>query len=108
VMAIRAEKFPGMLRRVRLGSALTQNHYRLLLFKTDKVRRFLNYFASVASGLNWSVRDVEVVSAARFRCFPVESGSLARIHAEADGELLGRLPAEVSIADRSFQLLMPQ
>lgn len=108
VMAIRAEKFPGMLRRVRLGSALTLNQYRLLLFKTDKVRRFLNYFASVASGLNWSVRDVEVVSSERFRCFPLESGNPARIHAEADGELLGRLPAEVSIANKSFQLLMPQ
>ncbi len=107
VMAIRAEKFPGMLRRVRLGSALTHNHYRLLLFKTDKVRRFLNYFASVASGLNWSVRDVEVASSAHFRCFPLESGSPARIHAEADGELLGRVPAEVSIADKSFQLLIP-
>lgn len=107
-MAIRAEKFPGMLRRVRLGSALTRNHYRLLLFKTDKVRRFLNYFASVASGLNWSVRDVDVVTSERFRCFPLESGSPTRIHAEADGELLGRLPAEVSIAERSFQLLMPR
>jgi diacylglycerol kinase family enzyme len=107
VMAIRAEKFPGMLSRVRLGSALTQNHYRLLLFKTDKVRRFLNYFASVASGFNWSVRDVEVVSSDRFRCFPLESGSQVRIHAEADGELLGRLPAEVSIANKSFHMLMP-
>lgn len=107
VMAIRAEKFPGMLKRVRLGSALTHNHYRLLLFKTDKVRRFLNYFASVASGLNWGVRDVEVVSSERFRCFPLESGSPAGIHAEADGELLGRLPAEVGIAEKSFQLLMP-
>jgi diacylglycerol kinase (ATP) len=108
VIAIRAEKFPGMLRRVRLGSALTHDHYRLLLFKTDKVRRFLNYFASVASGLNWEVRDVEVVSSGRFRCFPLKSDSPARIHAEADGELLGRLPAEVSIAEKSFQLLMPQ
>lgn len=107
VMAIRAERFPGMLRRVRLGSALTQNHYRLLLFKTDRVRRFLNYFASVASGFNWSVPDVEVVSADCFRCTPLQSSPTAHIHSEADGELLGRLPAEVSIAGKSFQLLMP-
>jgi diacylglycerol kinase (ATP) len=107
VMAIRAQRFPGILRRVRLGSALTQNHYRLLLFKTDRVTRFLNYFASVASGFNWSVRDVEVVSADRFRCTPLESGPAAHIHSEADGELLGRLPVEVSIADKGFQLLVP-
>lgn len=107
VMAIRAQRFPGILRRVRLGSALTLDHYRLLLFKTDRVTRFLNYFASVASGLNWSVRDVEIVSADRFRCTPLEAAPANHIHSEADGELLGRLPVEVGIAEESFQLLMP-
>lgn len=107
VMAIRAEKFPGLLRRVRLGSALTHNHYRLLLFKTDRVRHFLNYFASVASGLNWNVPNVEVVSSDWFRCTPLQVQMPASIHAECDGELLGRLPAEIGIAEESFQLLMP-
>ncbi len=106
-MAIRAERFPGLLSRVRLGSALTQNHYRLLLFKTDRVRLFLNYFASVASGFNWAVPNVEVVSSAWFRCTPESPASPNRIHAEADGELLGRLPAEIRIAEQSFNLLMP-
>jgi diacylglycerol kinase (ATP) len=107
VMAIRAQRFPGMLRRVRLGSAITLNHYRLLLFKTDRVTRFLNYFASVASGFNWSVRDVEIASGGQFRCTPLGGGPATHIHSEADGELLGRLPVEVSIAEESFQLLMP-
>lgn len=107
IMAIRAQRFPGMLRRVRLGSELTRNHYRLLLFKTDRVRHFLNYFASVASGFNWGVRDVEVVSSAWFRCLPQSPTCAERIHAEADGELLGRLPVEVCVAEKRFQLLMP-
>jgi diacylglycerol kinase (ATP) len=107
IMAIRAQRFPGMLRRVRLGSELTHNHYRLLLFKTDQVRHFLNYFASVATGFNWSVRNVEVVSSAWFRCSPRTPACSDRIHAEADGELLGRLPVEVSVAEKTFQLLMP-
>lgn len=107
VMAIRAEKFPGILRRVRLGSALTRNEFRLLLFKTDSVPLFLNYFASVASGINWSVPNVEVVSSTQFRCTPLESAKPASIHSEADGELLGKLPVEVSIAEKNFSLLMP-
>ena len=107
VMAIRAEKFPGLLRRVRLGSSLTHNHYRLLLFKTDRVRHFLNYFASVASGFNWNVPNVEVVSSDWFRCTPLQVRREISIHAECDGELLGRLPAEIGIAEKSFQLLMP-
>ncbi|HET9182904.1 MAG TPA: diacylglycerol kinase family protein [Candidatus Angelobacter sp.] len=107
VMAIRAEKFPGLLRRVRLGSSLRHNHYRLLLFKTDRARHFVNYFASIASGFNWSVPNVKVVSSDWFRCTPLEARTPAKIHAECDGELLGRLPAEVGIAEKSFQLLMP-
>jgi diacylglycerol kinase (ATP) len=107
IMAIRAQKFPGILRRVRLGSDLTHNHYRLLLFKTNRVRDFLNYFASVATGFNWKVRDVEVVSSASFRCVPRIASGPERIHAEADGELLGRLPVEVSVSEKTFQLLMP-
>lgn len=106
-MAIRAQRFPGILRRVRLGSELTRNEYRLMLFKTDQVRHFLNYFASLASGFNWRVRDVEVVATNWFRCTPLQPSPSARIHAEADGELLGRLPVEVSIAEKTFRLLMP-
>lgn len=106
IMAIRAERFPGILRRVRLGSALTRNEFRLLLFKTDSVPLFLNYFASVASGINWRVPNVEVVSSQRFRCVPLESDEPASIHSEADGELLGKLPVEVSVSEKSFFLLM--
>jgi diacylglycerol kinase (ATP) len=108
VMAIRAQRFPGILRRVRLGSALTTNEYRLLLFKTDRVRHFLNYFMSVASGFNWRVPGVEIVAADSFRCLSIEDRSPTKIHAEADGELLGRLPVEVNIAEKSFLLLTPE
>ena len=106
VMAIRAQRFPGLLRLVKLGSSLLQPNYRLLLFRTDKVRHFLNYFASLASGMNWKVPQVAVVESHWLRCTPLESVS-ANIHAQADGELLGRAPAELSIAQQTFSLLMP-
>lgn len=106
VMAIRAQRFPGLLRLVKLGSSLLQPSYRLLLFRTDKVRHFLNYFASLASGMNWKVPQVAVVESHWLRCTPTESVS-ANIHAQADGELLGRAPAELSIAQEAFPLLMP-
>jgi diacylglycerol kinase (ATP) len=106
-MAIRAHRFPGILRRVRLGCDLTRNEYRLMLFKTDQVRHFLNYFASVATGLNWRVPKVDVVASNWFSCMPCASSASTTIHAEADGELLGHLPVEVGIAEKSFRLLMP-
>jgi diacylglycerol kinase family enzyme len=106
VMGIRSRKFPGVLQRVRLGSELIRNDYRLMLFHTGKVRHFLNYFASVASGLNWKVKPVELVYSTWFRCTPLPSQS-EPIHSEVDGELLGTLPVEVGIEPRTFNLLMP-
>lgn len=105
VMAVRANRFPGVLRRVRLGGELGRNDYRLMLFHTDKVRHFLNCFASLASGWNWKVAQVEFAYSTWFRCTPLETA--ATIHSEADGELLGTLPVEVGIEPRTFNLLMP-
>ncbi|HEX2331005.1 MAG TPA: YegS/Rv2252/BmrU family lipid kinase [Candidatus Angelobacter sp.] len=105
VMAIRARKFPGLLRFVNLRSSLLKPEYALLLFRTDKVRHFLNYFASVASGLNWRVPQIDVVHASWFRC---AANSEPRIRCQADGELLGSVPAEVGIAGKTFRLLMPE
>ena len=104
-MAIRATRFPGLLRLVNLGTALTRDSFCLLLFRTAKVRRFLSYFAGVATGLNWKVKDVEVVHSRWFRCTPLASTG-AVIHSQADGELLGTLPAELSIDSRAVKLLM--
>lgn len=106
VMAIRATKFPGLMHFVDLGSALTRDDYCLLLFRTDKVRHFLNFFASLATGFNWKVARVETVHSTWFRCTPVSAEG--RIHSQADGELLGMLPVEVRIGTKTVKLLMPE
>jgi YegS/Rv2252/BmrU family lipid kinase len=106
-MAIRATRFPGLLRFVNLGSALTRDSFCLLLFRTAKVRRFLSYFAGVATGINWKVEDVEVVHSRWFRCTPVSGSGARMIYSQADGELLGTLPAELGIESRAVKLLMP-
>lgn len=103
-MAVRAARFPGLLHLVNLGSALTRDSFCLLLFRTDKVRRFLAYFAGVATGMNWKVRDVDVVHSRWFRC--TADPKVRTIHTQADGELLGTLPAELTIESRPVKLLM--
>jgi diacylglycerol kinase (ATP) len=107
VMGVRANKFPGLLRWVQLGAELTRNDYRLMLFQTNKVRHFFNYFLSVMSGLNWDVAQVRLATSTWFRCTPMAGQDPESIHSEVDGELLGTLPVEVSIEPRTFKLLMP-
>ena len=108
VLAVRARRFPGLMRRVSLGSDLTSNQYRLLLFRTDKLFPFLNSFFSVISGWNWKVAEVEVVSSRWFRCVRLDGNQATSIYCEADGENLGKLPVEVSIDSKTFRLLMPE
>jgi diacylglycerol kinase (ATP) len=103
-MAVRAGKFPGLLTLVNLGTSLLRHDFCLLLFRTNKVRRFLSYFAGVATGRNWKVQDVDAIHTKWFRCTAIPG--MGAIHSQADGELLGTLPAELTIENRSVKLLM--
>ena len=55
--------------------------------------------------MNWRVPHVDVVKSKCFRCTALEE---PKIHSQADGELLGRLPVEVGIAEKTVNLLMPE
>jgi diacylglycerol kinase (ATP) len=103
-MCVRAGKFPGLLSRVKLGTSLLRNDFCLLLFRTNKIRRFFSYFASVATGRNWKVKSVDAIHTKWFRCTAIPG--MRTVHSQADGELLGVLPAELTIESRPVKLLM--
>jgi diacylglycerol kinase (ATP) len=103
-MCVRAGRFPGLLSLVNLGTSLLRHDFCLLLFRTNKIRRFLSYFASVATGRNWKVESVDAIHTKWFRCTAIPG--MRAVHSQADGELLGTLPAELSIESRPVKLLM--
>jgi diacylglycerol kinase family enzyme len=106
VLSTRATRFPGLMWRVRLDCELTQPCHRIMIFKTDRVLDYMNFFASLITGWNWKVPQIDLDYSSWFRCTALESAKNA-IHCEADGELLGTLPVEVGIEERTFTLLMP-
>lgn len=103
-MCVRADKFPGLLSLVNLGTSLLRHDFCLLLFRTNKIRRFFSYFASVATGRNWKVESVDAIHTKWFRCTSIPG--MRTVHSQADGELLGVLPAELTIESRPVKLLM--
>ena len=103
-MCVRAGKFPGLLSLVNLGTSLLRHDFCLLLFRTNKIRRFFSYFASVATGRNWKVESVDAIHTKWFRCTAIPG--MRTVHSQADGELLGTLPAELTIESRPVKLLM--
>jgi diacylglycerol kinase family enzyme len=114
MLAARVSDFPFPLKRVAPGAALTRNDMRVILFQPPVRLRYLAHLSGAMVGIQWKVPGVELVHATEVVCRPLESGpgvsqeKPARIFAEADGELLGTLPARFSMLPNAFTLLMPR
>ena len=109
LLAVRITQFGGVLRRFAPGASLRHEDHRLVLFKT--ANRFL-YLAFIVRGLLgrvWKIPGVQVRSADEVSCRLAQSndGVSERVFVEADGELVGTLPAEISTVRDAFTLLVP-
>ena len=110
LLAVRIAQFGGLLRELAPGAGLSSPDLRLVLFKTDSRLRMLRY---VLQGIFRSklrnVPGIEAVCAERVHCRALAPASGGPpIYVEADGELLGTVPAEISIVPRALTLLVPR
>jgi diacylglycerol kinase (ATP) len=103
LLAVRIGEFGGMLRELAPGAALANNHMRLVLFKTGNRLRYLQYILRGLLRKKWDVPGIELQDAARVTC----AEGASRIFVEADGELVGTLPAEISMVPDAITLLLP-
>jgi diacylglycerol kinase family enzyme len=102
VLAVRIHYFGGVLKCMAPRADLFGPSMELVLFKTRSRLTYLRYVLSIWSGRHWAVPGVEFVTASECRC----TGA-ARVYAEADGELLGRLPITMRMTDATVKLLAP-
>jgi diacylglycerol kinase (ATP) len=106
LLAIRITDFGGILRRMAPKAALRRDDLELVLFKTRKRISYLRFIAANMLGRHPRVADIEFAPADELECMPIEGGA-SKIHVEADGEVLGRVPARISVVPNAFTLLMP-
>ena len=110
LLAVRIGHFGGVLRELAPGASLERDDLRLVLFHTRSRVAYLRYVLRGLFGTNWKVSGIEVVHSTGAVCREVGSSgseSKPRIFVEADGELLGTLPAEISVVRDAVILLMP-
>lgn len=105
MLAVRITDFGGVLRRMAPKAALKRDDLELVLFKTRKRTSYLRFILSNMIGRNARVSDILFVPVEEVECVPIEGGE-AKIHVEADGEVLGRVPARISMVPDAFTLLM--
>lgn len=109
VLAVRIADFGGVLRQLAPGASLTRDDLRLVLFKTASRARYLRFATGRLIGLDLSDPQIELVYATEVSCQPRSDHAERnpRIYSEADGEILGRLPVNMSIVPKAFHLLIP-
>jgi diacylglycerol kinase (ATP) len=108
VLAVRISDFGGVLRNLAPGAALSRPDLRVVLFKTGSRVPFLLYVTRTLLDGRWTVPGVELVTTSRLVCRPASDSGAERIYAETDGELLSRLPVEVSVLPNALTLVVPQ
>jgi diacylglycerol kinase (ATP) len=106
LLAVRIRHFGGVLRELAPGASLDRDDLRLVLFHTRSRAAYLGYVLRGLLGAKWQIPGIELVHVLRINCRPLARGS-SRIFVEADGELLGTLPAVISVVPEALTILMP-
>lgn len=106
ILAVRVRSFGGVLGKLAPGASLHSQSLCLLAFKTRSRLSYLRFLLAVVFGRQTFSRDVELIAADSVECQPC-NGSSSNVWVEADGEVLGQLPARIEIASQTLNLLIP-
>jgi diacylglycerol kinase (ATP) len=115
LMAVRIRNFGGVLQELAPGAALERNDLRLVFCRTASRLSYLLYVTRGLLRRKWKVPGIDLAYADRVLCKylerPSSSGEATqgqpRIYVETDGELVGTLPAEITVVPDALTLLAP-
>jgi diacylglycerol kinase (ATP) len=107
LLAVRVRSFGGALRRLAPGATLLGHDLRLLAFGTRSRLRYLSFLLAVLAGRHSFGRDIELVETDTVECRAL-NGSRDVLYVEADGEVLGHLPAWMETVPNALTLLVPE
>jgi diacylglycerol kinase (ATP) len=109
LLGIRIRNFGGVLRHLAPGASLDREDVRLILCRTASRLAYLAYVTRALLRLDWPVPGIDLVHASNAICdYPPqssESSSDFKVYVEADGELLGTLPAEITLVPKALTVL---
>jgi diacylglycerol kinase (ATP) len=113
LMAVRIRNFGGVLQELATGASLDRNDLRLVLCRTASRLAYLLYVTRGLLRRSWKIPGIDLAYSARVscQCLPTSASSheapQPKVYVEADGELVGTLPAEITIEPDALTLLAP-
>jgi YegS/Rv2252/BmrU family lipid kinase len=111
LMSIRIRNFGGVVQELAPGASLDRNDMRLVFCRTASRLAYLTYVTRGMLRQNWKVPGIDLVHSTKVTCryceAPAGAKNQKKIYLEADGELLGTLPAELTVVPNALTLLAP-
>jgi diacylglycerol kinase family enzyme len=113
LLAVRIRFFGNVLRELVPGAFLECPDLRAVMCRTDSRGAYLRYVAGALLGRKWTIDGIDLVSASEIVCrLPDVAGNAGnrndRVYVEADGELLGRLPARMTMMADALSIVVPR
>ncbi len=117
LLAVRIRFFGNILRELVPGASLDCSDLRAVMCRTASRNAYLQYVAGALLGRQWNIDGIDLVSSSEIVCRVPEkiddhsheghSQKEDRVYVEADGELLGRLPARMTMVPDALSLVVP-
>jgi diacylglycerol kinase (ATP) len=109
LLAVRIRFFGNILRELVPGASLESPELRTVMCRTASRNAYLRYVAAAVMG--WRERKIagiDLVNCSELDCrLPADGDAADRVYVEADGELLGRLPARMTMEQDALSLVVP-
>ncbi len=111
LLGVRIRHFGGILQHLAPGASLDRSDVRLVLCRTASRLAYLAYVVRAMLRRDWRVPGIDLAYTSKAICryFPSTANDVPqrKIYVEADGELLGTLPAEITVVPDALTLLSP-
>ncbi|MGH9496137.1 MAG: hypothetical protein ACRD3B_14150, partial [Candidatus Sulfotelmatobacter sp.] len=108
LMAVRIRYFGGVIQELAPGASLDRDDTRLIVCRTSSRMAYLAYVTRGLLRRRWSVPGIELAYSTNALCeYSDLSQGRRTIYVEADGELVGTLPAEITVVPDALTVLAP-
>jgi len=108
LLTVRIRFFGNILRELVPGANLDRPDLRTVMCRTASRNAYLQYVAGALLGWRREIPGIDLVDCSEISCRLAEkTGPTSRVYVEADGELLGRLPARMTVVPDALSLVVP-
>ena len=105
LMAVRIRHFGGVIQEFAPGASLDRDDMRLILCRTSSRMAYLAYVTRGLLRQRWKIPGIDLAYTTEVSC--EYSDQLRKIYVEADGELVGTLPAKITMVPDALTVLSP-